>query len=312
MKTLAALFLVASLLVGLAGAQQGLLLPGQVLGNPATAPGPAPPRAMFLSGLVNARTRLTTALTLHSDASLGTDQAGCGLTTGASACRTLNYLYNNVLVANYDTSGFNVTLSFVANDSTCVSINSPWVGGGNASIVGPGGGPPTIGLTCAGIAIAVNVPLPGVLGVSNLKCSGGSVCLYIQAPGTINYSNVNFGAESFAHIYVNGVGARIACTGNYTISGNTGYHQVAVVPGSNASCQNITITLGGTPAFSNAFAGATVAGAVTDYNLTFSGSATGAKCFASVGGLVDTATGNPNNVFPGSSNCISQTGGLLN
>lgn len=257
------------------------------------------------------RIKLAANTTFFASTSTGTDIPSCGLTTGAR-CASVNYLYNNILVPNYDTAGKAVTLSFDSNDSTCVSINTPWVGGGIVQIVGPGGSPPSIGLTCAGVAISINAPLPGFFGVSNMSMSGGNTGILCQSPNTVGYSNINFGAESFAHINVTGPGCKVACTGSYTISGGTGFHQVAQVPGSNAACQGVTVTLTGTPAFSLSYAGATVGGAVTDYGIIFVGSATGAKCFASVGGLIDTATGNPNNVFPGNSNCISQTGGLLN
>ncbi len=120
----------------------------------------------FVAGQIaaNARIRLklSAPLTLNSDTGSGINQAGCGLGTGASACNTLNYLINNIFVPNYDTAGQAVTLSFVANDSTCISRGTAWTGGGQVTIQGPGGSPPSVGLTCATSAVGINAPLPAM------------------------------------------------------------------------------------------------------------------------------------------------------
>jgi len=261
------------------------------------------------AGTSTARTRLTVNTTFFASAATGSDIPSCGI---SAKCASLNYLYNTILVPNYDINGKTVSLSIDSNDPTCVSLNNTWIGGGVVQLLGPGGSPPTIGLTCPGTAISVNAPLSGVLGIANMQLSGGVLGIVCNAPNLVDYANINFGAESFAHIQVTGPGCKVACTSNYTVSAGSGFHQLAQVPGANASCQGLTITFTGAPAFTNAFAGATVAGAVTDYNMTYIGSVTGARCIASVGGLVDTATGNPNGTLPGSSNCLVTSGGLIN
>lgn len=260
--------------------------------------------------ILGGRIRLTTSLTLHSDTGSGTDQAGCGLATGTSACRTLNYLLNNVFIPNYDTAGHAVTLSFVANDSTCVSIGTGWTGGGQVTIQGPGGSPPSIGLTCSEIAIGINAPLPAALFIQGFKISGGTIGVFSQAPGFIVANNINYGAESLYHIQLSGPGAKYLCNGNYTISGNSGYHWYTSSTGALIQCSAITLTLSGTPVF-NIFAVAIDGGAIQPTLNTYSGSATGARFAVGSQGLIDTGTGNVN-LLPGNSAGVVGAGGYYN
>jgi hypothetical protein len=266
----------------------------------------------FVAGQISALTRikLTANLTLNSNFTLGTDTPTCGLGTGAAACKTVNYVYNNILVPNYDTAGKTLTISFVADDSTCVTLGTAWTGAGLVVIQGPGGTTPSVGLTCTGTAVTVNAPLPAALFLIGFKCSGGTTCVFSQTPGLIGINNINFGAESFAHILLAGPGAKVGCSGNYTISGGSTYHWIANTPGAFIACQNVQLTLTGTPAFSF-FAYAVDGGGIQPFSTTYSGSATGAKFFAGLNGLIDTGTGNIN-TLPGNSAGSTSLGGQYN
>ena len=257
------------------------------------------------------RIKLTAALTLNADASAGADVPTCGLTTGAGACRSVNYALNNILVPNYDTGGKPVIISFVNDDATCVSFGTAWTGGGQLFIQGPGGSPPSVGMTCAAIAIGINAPLSAALFLTGFKISGGTTGIFSQVPGFIVLNNINFGAESVAHINLIGPGSKLLLNGNYTISGGATYHWLANSPGALIATQNITATLTGTPAF-GLFAVATDGGGIQPSSLmTFSGTATGARIGVSAHGYIATGTGNVN-FLPGNSAGAVGTAGYYN
>ena len=254
---------------------------------------------------------LSANLDLYSDTATGTDVPGCGLTTGAAACSSMNYLYNNIFVSNYDTAGIPTTLHLVSNDSTCVTIGTGWTGGGQVTIQGPGGSPPSVGLTCTGAAISVQAPLPAALNLVDFKISGGTTSIFSQSPGLINIKNLNLGSSSFAHFNAAGPGVKFSCITGYTISGGSAYHWYSNSAGALIACQNVTLTITGTPAFSSVFASAIDGGAIQPWGMTYSGSATGTRYFASLLGLIDTNTANVN-TLPGNAAGATSLGGVYN
>jgi len=260
-------------------------------------------------GSNNARTRLTAPLTLFASFASGTNVAGCGLASGASACRTLQFLYNQVFVPNYDTGGQTVTLSFDSTDTTGLSINTQWTDRGTLNVQGPGGTctAQTIGIATVGNAVAVFAPLPAPLNLIGLKISssaGDAVANF--APGTINVNNVNFGTTSGVHMHAATTGAQVDWTGAYCISGGAFAHYQATLGGSISGASAVTLT--GTPAFTTAFAEAYGLGVVFAPGVTFTGSATGSKFLAALNGVVATNSGDPN-YFPGNSAGLTSQGG---
>jgi hypothetical protein len=256
------------------------------------------------------RTKLTGSTTFYANYSTGTDASGCGLAVG-SPCKTVNYLYNNLLVPNYDTAGQSVTLSFAANDPTCVLIGTAWTGSGQVTIQGPGGSPPSVGLTCGTIAIGINAPLPAALFLSGFKISGGTIGIFSQAPGLIVINNINFGAESQYQINLAGPGSKLLCpgSGGYTVSGPATYHWLSNSPGALISGQSCAVTLAGTPAFA-IFAVATDGGGIQP-GTSYSGSATGVRFAVNASGFIDSGTGNVN-LLPGNSAGVVGTAGYYN
>lgn len=263
----------------------------------------------FVNGQIAAnRIKLTGALSLFSDTSLGINQAGCGLATGAAACNRLNYLFNNVLVPNYDTAGQPVTLN-VANNDTGVglSIGVGWAGGGPVTVMGPIGGcaAPTVALSAAGPAVLVTVTIPSTLTIDCLVLSG-QYGIYVASASVVQPARVNFGTATAAHMTAAATGATIVCKGNYTISGGAVLHYQANL-GGLINCSGFTVTLTGTPAF-GAFADSEGASNVFSSALSFSGSATGQRYFAALNGVINTNGGGPN-YFPGNSAGATATGG---
>ena len=96
-------------------------------------------------------------------------------------------------------------------------------------------------------------------------------------------------------------------SGNYTISGSAVQHVKATIQGL-AILQSITVTLSGTPAFSQQFARASDGGVVYSFSVTFSGSATGQRFNVLQNGTIDTEGGGAN-YFPGNSAGTTASGG---
>jgi len=71
------------------------------------------------------RTKLISPTTFYVSTA-GTDTVGCGLASGASACRTRGYLVNSILIPNYDFGGQTVTVSIAAGTYTdSLQVSSP-------------------------------------------------------------------------------------------------------------------------------------------------------------------------------------------
>lgn len=93
---------------------------------------------------------------------------------------------------------------------------------------------------------------------------------------TVRFGNVNFGACASAQLFVDS-GASLVCRSSYAISGGATYHWQAVNGGSIIASAGFTVTLSGTPAFSEVFAYVGLLALVNCYGNTFSGAATGAR-----------------------------------
>jgi hypothetical protein len=262
-------------------------------------------------GVNGQRTRLTSSLTLYADSSAGTNNAACGLAPGTSACNTLGYLYNTIFVPNVDTGGQTVTLSFANNDTAGLNISTAWTGGGQVTVQGPGGSPPTVGIvpTAAGSnGVNVTAPLPARLNLVGFKVSGQNYAITLNAPGVISINNLNFGASGTAHINTIAPGAFIEALGGYTISGGTVIHWYAL--NSSQIIVQYPVTLIGTPAFSLAFAAASNIGNIYCGGASFSGSATGSRYYANNLSLVNCATNGTPNFLPGNSAGTTSNGSI--
>ncbi|WP_205717116.1 hypothetical protein [Afipia massiliensis] len=94
---------------------------------------------------------------------------------------------------------------------------------------------------------------------------------------------------------------------NYTINGSAVRHHSAS-PAGYINLVNLTVTLTGTLAFSGGFAFADRLGFITNTNVTYSGSATGARYTANSNAVINTNGGGAN-FFPGSVAGSAATGG---
>lgn len=86
------------------------------------------------SGGVTNRIRLTAPTTFFVSTA-GTDVAGCGLASGASACSTRNYLTNTILASTYDLGGQQVTINIAAGTYVDGLVVSGKLTGQSGSII---------------------------------------------------------------------------------------------------------------------------------------------------------------------------------
>ena len=191
----------------------------------------------------------------------------------------------DVIWGTLDLSTYQVTVQIADGTYTGrVVANGPAVGVKNdQSVVASSGSPPVIiqGNNCTPANVLVNTTGDAFLGSDNaafqvrdLKIQSTSVGIHALTGAHINVQNVDFGACTAAHIQAQ-FGAYVVGISSYTISGASPRHirSLTGYVGINA----VTITLTGTPAFSDAFVVAERLGYVTAQSVTLSGSATGPR-----------------------------------
>lgn len=254
-------------------------------------------------------------VTLLNSTSLATAQAAIGVREVLTANRTyyvrddasdsnnglantsggafLTYNKARDVIAALDRSIYNVTVTVGAGTYTGGLSISGW-GPGTGTVTFNGAGSTTI-VSTAGAApvLAKNAAVT----VTNMKVeSTGGQGLRAEFGGFITFSDIEFGVCSAAHIWAQ-EGGKIKASGNYSITGGTGYHFFARF-GANIDVFNRTVTLTGTPAFSTAFAGVATNGTMETTSITFSGAATGSRYQAGSGGVINTGGGGAS-YFPG-------------
>lgn len=210
-------------------------------------------------------------------ATTGSDSNTC---LSGSPCLTVQRAYD-VIAGSYDQMGQPAVINVADGTySSPVVLSGPPVKTGTLSIVGNTGTPANvIFTTTSASAISctnANVTLSGF----ELRTTGGFAEV-LAGPGCDVYlSNLRFGAALLGD-HINAFdGGRVHITGSYSITGGAGYHWHARVGGRIETGLGVaaTITLSGTPAFSNNFAGVNF-GQIYLYpsTVTFSGSATGPR-----------------------------------
>jgi hypothetical protein len=99
----------------------------------------------------------------------------------------------------------------------------------------------------------------------------------------------------------------VQCNADYTISGNALRHW-DVQQNSFLICNSRTITLTGTPAFSQRFGSATTGSLLNTTVVTFSGAATGKRYNVDLNAVISTAGGGAS-YYPGDAAGSAATGG---
>jgi hypothetical protein len=252
------------------------------------------------------RTALSAPTTFYV-ATTGNNVTGNG-TIGAP-WQTIQFAYE-FLQRYYDTRGYNVTIQCADGTYTAgLTVSGPLLGGGVLQLTGNTTTPANCIITatssdCFSFQYGANIALGGFKCISitsgyHVNCGNNAT---VDINGKMEYAAV--GAGSAVHIYSHD-GGRVNINANYTISAGTGWHWNCISGGLSVVG---TITLTGTPAFSNAFAQTTSIGYIGCGGVTFSGAATGIRYSIASNSVINTAAGGAT-FLPGNAGGSAASGG---
>lgn len=202
----------------------------------------------------------------------------------------------DVVFKTLDLGGFNVDIQLADGTYTSgVLVEGPQVGAGVVTIRGNAGTPANVIISRTG-GNDVSVSGGASLKIKDveLRTTTSGHCLQATTNGRIAYSNVRFGACALAHVRAFD-GGRITCEGNYSIVGSALWHW-SISQTASLRVQNRTVTLTGTPNFSEHFAFTVELGVLIASGNTYSGAATGSRYFVSMNGTINSGTTLPGNV----------------
>lgn len=233
--------------------------------------------------------------------------------TSGSPWLTLQHAVDYV-TQKIDFNGFLVTINLADGTYTgATSVSYPVVGAPafnmiiNGNAVTPSNA--VISTTSSDALLASNTG--SGFKVQNLKVqttTSGSGIRSNNGAEVILGAGMVFGACATAHLRADSLGI-IGATANYTINGASAYHLITSDQGLINNNANITVTVSGTPAFSGAFAAASLLSQISMTSITYSGSATG-KRYDSINNSVINTSGGGANYFPGNAGGTTGTGGL--
>ncbi|HZZ80045.1 MAG TPA: hypothetical protein VFE62_16145 [Gemmataceae bacterium] len=232
-----------------------------------------------------------------------------GLASGtpwATLQHAANYIQQNV-----DLGGFTATIN-VANGtySSGVTFTGPFTGAGTVALLGNTGSPSScIISTSAADCIKGSNSADLVVGGFKLSAASSGNGLFatssaqVSVTGAMEYGSVS---SSNSQIVAQSGGV-ISITASYTISGGGEFHWQGLYQGQVILSPSLTITLTGTPAFTD-FAATNNLGLIIAASLTFSGSATGPRYNAANNGVINTQGGG-STYLPGNSAGATSSGG---
>lgn len=250
------------------------------------------------------RELLTAARTYFVNGSTGND-GNDGLASG-TAFATIQKAID--VAASLDLGIFDVIIQVAAGTYAASNQLKSLVGAGKAIIVGDEATPSNVTISVTGGECFRSEPIRGTYALRGMKLatiSSGN-CIGVQGAGlAVEIQNLDFGVCAGQHINSRG-GAHVLQTGNYSISGGGVIHWHAV--SGKIECQSFTISVTGTPAFSNAFARAQLLGLILAGSTVFSGSATGKRYDVVTNSSIYTGGGGAA-FLPGDSAGTAATGG---
>ncbi len=220
----------------------------------------------------------------------------------------------DVVSGAIDTSQYNVIIQI--GDGTYAS-SSPltlkdYVGGGTVILQGNLTTPTNVVLdvTASSGVEAIRIRSGWKLSSFQIKNNtSGAILLNVQATA-ITCENVCYNANSTGQFHIFGImGAAISYSGSLIQVAGGGISHIFLDGGAQFyQASTAVTTISGTPAFSLAFAYANLASGLRAGPATYSGSTTGKRYQAQLGGVID-VSGSGANYFPGSSAGTTATGG---
>jgi hypothetical protein len=209
------------------------------------------------------------------------NDANTGLVDSAGGAFLTVQKAADVVYGTLDLRGFDVDIQVRDGTFGRALIISPQVGKGNITLKGNAGTPANVVLTAtaigepAGVVEVRNFAVLFVQGLSITTVTSGS-CLQARDGGVIYFSNIRFGAAVHYHMHA-ASNSLIKAIGNYAITAGAAVH---IRSGSLSEIRfdpSLTVTITGTPAFSNAFVECYIGGMATIGGTTWSGAATGKR-----------------------------------
>lgn len=256
----------------------------------------------------NTRKKLTGSTTYYI-ATTGNDSTGTGA-IGApwlTIQHAITYIQQNI-----DSAGYTITISVADGTYTgSAVVAQPIVGGGTLLIQGNTTTPTNciISTTTQAPFTILNKSIVSIAGFKLTTTSAHGIVAdsgaVINITGPMNYGACGGGSTQ---IVSQSTGSLITISGNYTISGGAACHmQLTNSAEINCVAAN-TITVTGTPAFSQAFIQNSSCATALIQSQTYSGSATGVRYNVTLNGIINTGAGGAN-YFPGNSVGTTSTGG---
>lgn len=241
-----------------------------------------------------------------SDSNTGlTDSSGGAFLTAQKAVDVASAL---------DNGGFNITIQ-LGDGTYGAGINLKSFAGSGKIIVS--GNPTTPSNVHISVATGNCINAANVVGayeIQYLKLTSAANGNLVSASGAttnVTLRGVVYGSAGggsvYAHVSAQNNAIVDFVTANYTITGGAGYH-LYTSTGGIINCNVLTCTLTGTPAFSGAFAYASMTGITRAVSNTYTGSATGKRYDVLSNGIVQTGAGAT--VLPGDAAGTTATGGL--
>lgn len=137
--------------------------------------------------------------------------------------------------------------------------------------------------------------------------STNAACIYADAGAWVCVNNINFASSGAQHMAP--IGGFIEVTGNYTISGSAQYHVLLGVQGKLLFTGGQTVTVAGTPVFTNFLLATNLSFASIPSSTIFSGAAIGQRYQVTTNSVVDTG-GSGATFLPGNAAGVTSTGGI--
>lgn len=222
--------------------------------------------------------------------------------TSGGAFLTIQYAIN--IASSLDLGNYNVTINVADGTYAEALVLKTFAGAGIISITGNTTTPANVILN-TGNGFNAN----GVKGTYTLRgftTSGNGYGIAASNGSIVNFGNFVFSNAAASHIFCQS-NAVVTATQNYSISGNFTTH---LQPTRNGyiNVSGRTVTLIGTPAYSIRFVYADLMGLVEIYNMTFIGSATGTRYYATDNSVIFTNAGGAT-YLPGNAGGSTANGG---
>jgi hypothetical protein len=261
--------------------------------------------------IVSGREILTAARTYYV-ATTG-NNANSGLAVGEPFLTIQKAI--DVIADTLDIRGYAITIQIADGtytQATNIKLRSA-LGSGNINISGNQVTPANVVIQTT-VAATSTIGANGITSVYNLsgfKLVSTSSGLNISNKSRITITNLDFGVCTGAHILAL-LGGVVEILGNYTITGSATKHYWAVEQADIFSkvpaAEVMTVTISGTPAFTN-FADAAILSIIYTPYFTFSGAATGRRYLSGTNAFIGTNSAGAN-YFPGNVAGTTATGGL--